>query len=356
MQQEIAQINLFKEAEENRKLKRELSTTITSNSACVTWVGTSGQKYWRDITSSTATGYCWTSSESTTNWGSSTNSKWTSDTTNFPTGTGYFLCPVSMSNSFCGASFDDTFSINDGIDTIISAYYIASGEMWDYTVKINDSSASKFTVTVLTATNLSVLMAKQISTSSYSSATTLSTGTSYSQTASYGETYSILARASGGSGTLVILIQSPKTGSTATKTDNTPIIIGVIVGASYFIFPWTIMFIIMLILWLKKTLFPKHHQNPQQRRPPVIYDNYATPNSNPYNQNDPDVQRAIFMSMNPPLRNSAEAAHPTYQTNYYNNEYARGLPISLSGPNSQINVNNNRPGPPPAASLSHGRI
>ena len=91
---------------------------------------------------------------------------------------------------------------------------------------------------------------------------------------------------------------------------------------------------------IKKTLFPKHHQNPQQRRPPVIYDNYATPNSNPYNQNDPDVQRAIFMSMNPPLRNSAEAAHPTYQTNYYNNEYARGLPISLSGPNSQINVNN----------------
>ena len=51
MQQEIAQINLFKEAEENRKLKRELSTTITSNSACVTWVGTSGQKYWRDTDS-----------------------------------------------------------------------------------------------------------------------------------------------------------------------------------------------------------------------------------------------------------------------------------------------------------------
>ena len=146
VQQEIDVGNLFLQAEERKFKNRNLSTTITSVADCVTCVANNANKYWRDITSSVATGYCWTSAETGTNWGSSTNSKCTSDTSNFPTGTGYFLCPQAMSNSFCGASFDTALTIQDGIDTIINAYYIKSGEMWDYTVKVLDSSGNKFTV------------------------------------------------------------------------------------------------------------------------------------------------------------------------------------------------------------------
>lgn len=197
-------------------------------------------------------------------------------------------------------------------------------------------------------------MAKQISTSSYSSSTSLTVGTSYSQQASYGESYSFLATTSGGTGKLVILIQSSKTGSTATSTSNTPLVVGIVIGVGYFVVPWTLMFIIMFILWINKIIFPKRRQeHPRNVHVNNEYTGSVHPNQNNYND---DMQRAIYLSQ------QQNQMHPRGPSNASSNgayrQYAIGSPVYSSNPNFQGYPMPQPANPPPVAisSVSNGKL
>lgn len=196
-------------------------------------------------------------------------------------------------------------------------------------------------------------MAKKLSSSSYSSATTLTVGTSYSQQALYGESYSFLAKTSGGSGTLVILIQSQKTGSTATTTNNTPIIAGIAAGIGYFIVPWTLMFIIMFLLWIKKLIFPKRLSQ-QSRRDEINRNQFSGPPN--MNRNINNMQGGMYLTTQQNPMN--QRAHSNASSQGFRNQYIVDSPISVSNPNSQIQVQHRSLYPPPApiSSVSNGKI
>lgn len=160
---------------------------------------------------------------------------------------------------------------------------------------MKDTNAAYFTITLLSSTNLNVVLAKQASTSLYSGPITLATGTSVTQTVSSGDVYRLLAKATSGNGAFAILIQSPTTGSkNPTGQYNGVYAVAGLIGA-YFVIPWIIMFLVMLVLWNRK-----------RRRSfirPERTINISNQDHNSYGQQY-DINRAIQLSLQEQSRNS----------------------------------------------------
>ena len=253
--------------------RRDLATTITSSSAWVSWIG-AATKYWRNIGSSSSIGYWCGSGESGSTWTSSETLAWSDDTTSFPSSTSYNLCPISETTSVWGISSSKVIRVFDGEDIAFIAYTITSGELCLYTFRVLDPLITSFQVKLVVANNLNVMIAQQTSTSSYASPQSLTVGSTITQTATMNDQFRISAVSNGGGeGTLAIFLTVPHTGYGDEETDNTAQTLGIIF-AIYFGLPWTILIVIMALLYC----FKKRKNSPKviQRR------NISQPHQNQY--------------------------------------------------------------------------
>ena len=94
------------------------SKQIVSVSDWVAWVGNSASKYWRNTKSTVASGYCCSSDDKSSFWGGDISYTCSDNSTIFPTGSQYFLCPVARSTSFWGASENFEFHVANNSKSI----------------------------------------------------------------------------------------------------------------------------------------------------------------------------------------------------------------------------------------------
>lgn len=270
--------------------KRNLATTITSVTSCVTCIKNAAQKYCRNPTSTSATGYCCLSAETGDTCGGSQASACSNDDSKFPLTSEFNLCPISQSTSVCGLSPSKPLEIWNGFNPTIVAYSITSGEMCSYTIEVTDPKAKSFTVQLQTATNVNVVLAKRATSSSYTDAKALNPNEVVTITVKEGDVYRIAAVSTGaGVGKLALAVQSPITGSAKPEDDNSGGIVGIVL-LGYFVFPWLVLFIVMFILYCVKKR--KINRNRQQRKqhsgyqnqppPPMMYNQNYSYNQNTY--------------------------------------------------------------------------
>jgi hypothetical protein len=121
-------------------------------------------------------------------------------------------------------------------------------------LKVTDGKITFFTVGLQLATNINVEIAKQTTNMSYTDVNTLTAGSTLNITCEVNDIFRITAINSGGTGVLVMTVASPPTGSGDPDDgffiDNIAIILPFIL---FFVFSWTVLIIIMAILYGIKT-------------------------------------------------------------------------------------------------------
>lgn len=161
--------------------------------------------------------------------------------------------------------------------------------MCSYTIEVTDPKATSFVVQLQTATNLSVVISKQASSSSYTDAKALAVNNVVNITAKEGDIYRIAAVSTGaGVGNLALVVQSPITGSTKPEDNHSGEIVGIVL-LCYFAFPWLVLFIVMFILYcIKKRRINKNRNRRKQnveyqnQPPPMMYNQPYSYNQNMY--------------------------------------------------------------------------
>lgn len=212
--------------------KRNLGTAITSLSDWVACVSDSGSKYCRSKYSTYATGYCWGSSEVTTNWGLGTNIICTDDSVLFPNNTKYTFCPMAETASYCGVNGVEEINIDNGKQTIINSYRIDGTEVCYYMINIYDDQADYFKVTVLSATNANVSISQYYDTIfQHKNEVQLSVGSTHTQTWSYEDKYTILVLPlTAGTSSVLISIDSKVTNPKDTMSTQDIVVLCVVIS------------------------------------------------------------------------------------------------------------------------------
>ena len=102
---------------------RDLATTIDTLKECVTCISGGTDRYCRDMNSTSSLGEWCAAADVAANCTSSTSVSCSNDATNFPSSTGYNLCSLANTTSWCGINEDGLEIFDDVGSTIIGTLF-----------------------------------------------------------------------------------------------------------------------------------------------------------------------------------------------------------------------------------------